>query len=174
MSDALDRLRRKQQERPTVPSRDTKIESSSDKQISTSPDTLTSRNLDIENSENIELKTSGSKDVSMSVNLGVQKSRSQDTDDSLSADTQNPVSLETKQTTFRMESAVIERIQELCQKHKLSREVFLEAMFEKCEGDEELMQAILAQAQSRNEYRKQLANQKRAKSMMKKFGGAVG
>lgn len=82
--------------------------------------------------------------------------------------------LETKQTTLRLDSALAGRLQKTCRRHNLSREVLIEAMFEQCEENQTLMQAVLEQAQIRNEHRKQRANRKRAESMIKNLGGSTG
>ncbi|MBD2261162.1 hypothetical protein [Pseudanabaena sp. FACHB-2040] len=46
----------------------------------------------------------------------------------------------------------------------------LEAMFEHCEADQDILNQVLSSAQEKNERRQQLANLKRAQSMMKRFG----
>jgi predicted DNA-binding protein len=99
-----------------------------------------------------------------------QASKSQDISTSRHQEVEAPPKLNTKQTTLRMEASVSDRLQTLCRQNKLSREVFIEAMFEHYEQNPALLRAVLEAAQEKNEYRKQLANQKRASSMMKRFG----
>lgn len=99
-----------------------------------------------------------------------QSSTTQDISTTRYQNVEESRNLVTKQTTLRMESALSDRLQGLCREHKLSREVLIEAMFEHCEGDSDLMRIILENAQLRNEQRKQIANQKRASTMMKRFG----
>jgi hypothetical protein len=45
-------------------------------------------------------------------------------------------------------------------------------MFEFCEQHQEALRSVLVEARSKNEQRQQIANQKRAKSMMERFGQA--
>ncbi|MBW4523380.1 MAG: hypothetical protein KME16_27390 [Scytolyngbya sp. HA4215-MV1] len=79
-------------------------------------------------------------------------------------------SLQTKQSTLRLEVGVSDRLQEVCRDNGLCREVLIEAMFEFCEQHPKVLQGVLAEATTRNEQRQQIANQKRAKSMMERFG----
>ena len=78
--------------------------------------------------------------------------------------------LQTKQTTMRLEQGLIDRLQDLCRDNSISREVLIEAMFEYCETNSEVLEAVLLEAKEKNEERQQVANLKRAKSMMQRFG----
>lgn len=78
--------------------------------------------------------------------------------------------LQTKQSTLRLEQGVSDRLQEVCRDNGLCREVLIEAMFEFCEQHPEALQSVIAEARTKNEQRQQIANQKRAKSMMQRFG----
>lgn len=78
--------------------------------------------------------------------------------------------LQTKQSTLRLEQGVSDRLQEVCRKNGICREVLIEAMFEYCEANPELLSAVLTEAIAKNDYRQQVANMRRAKSMMQKFG----
>lgn len=78
--------------------------------------------------------------------------------------------LHTKQTTMRLEQELGDRLQELCRNNSISREVLIEAMFEYCETNPGVLEAVLSAAQIKNETRQQIANQKRAQSMMQRFG----
>lgn len=85
---------------------------------------------------------------------------------------QAPVSfqpLQTKQSTLRLEQGVSSRLQEVCRENGICREVLIEAMFEYCEANPEFLSAVLSEAITKNEYRQQVANMRRAKSMMQKF-----
>ncbi len=76
----------------------------------------------------------------------------------------------TKQTTIRLEAKLLERVAKLCAKEGLSREVLFEALFEHYENDKEAWPSILEQAKEKAEFRLAIANHKRAKTMMDKFG----
>ena len=139
-NDALERLKKRQ--RPNVPSRDASLSSPS-QDISTSryQETQTSRNQDAEISSDQDVKISG----------------------------KPPEQLLTKQSTLRLEASLSQRLSEVCQDNGLSREVLIEALFEHYSNDPEAWQAILAEAKRRGERRMQMANLKRAKSMMQRF-----
>jgi hypothetical protein len=89
---------------------------------------------------------------------------------SLNQTTVSKQPLETKQSTLRLEQGVSDRLQEVCRKNGICREVLIEAMFEYCEANPEFLSAILTEAIAKNDYRQQVANMRRAKSMMQKFG----
>lgn len=144
MNDALERL--KKRNRPTVPSRDASL---------TPPQA--SGSLDIEISRNQETQNPTVQDISPSQNLEPE-----------SPDFQQ--SLKTKQTTLRLEQGMSDRLQDLCRENGICREVLLEAMFEYSEANPDILQQILTEAKSKNERRQQIANLKRAKSMMERFG----
>jgi predicted DNA-binding protein len=78
----------------------------------------------------------------------------------------------TKRSTFRLEAEVLDRMQTLCRRQSICREVLVEAMYEYIEDHPEAMNEVLVAANKKNEYRQQLANRKRAETMMNKFGGA--
>jgi hypothetical protein len=71
---------------------------------------------------------------------------------------------------LRLEAALSQRLSEVCQNNGISREVLLEALFEHYSNDPEAWQTILAAAKRRGERRMSVANIKRAKSMMQRFG----
>jgi len=83
---------------------------------------------------------------------------------------QDVVQLQTKQTTLRLEQGMGDRLQDVCRENDICREVLIEAMFEYCEANPEAIQAVLIEAKGKNDHRQQIANQKRAKSMMQRFG----
>lgn len=78
--------------------------------------------------------------------------------------------LKTKQSTMRLEQGVSDRLQDICRDNGISREVLIEAMFEHCEAEPAVLKGVLAEAKRKNEHRQQIANQRRAQSMMKRFG----
>jgi hypothetical protein len=82
-------------------------------------------------------------------------------------------SLTTKQSTIRLEAGLSDRLQKICHKSEVSREVFIEAMFEYCEKNSPALQAVLEEAKQKNSHRQQVANLRRAKSMMQRFGEAL-
>ncbi len=139
-NDALERI--KQRQRPSVPTRDLSL-------IPESADILISSNLENENNispgsvipSNIEERKLGAK-----------------------------TSIQTKQTTMRLEVKVSERLSSICRANELSREVFLEALFEYYEADPDAWNKILVEAKIKGEQRQNLANLKRAQSMMQRFG----
>lgn len=101
--------------------------------------------------------TSGNADTSIPGYLDKQVSRKLD-------------ELKTKQSTLRLEAEISDRLMEACQVNGISREVLIEALFQHYEADEQAWSAILAEAKRRAEVRVQIANMKRAKSMMQRFG----
>lgn len=140
MNDALERL--KKRKRPTVPKRDASL-------------TPVDSSL-------------ASQDISKSGNLGSKKSKNQKTQVSSSLEPAQP--LKTKQTTLRLEQGVSDRLQLLCRENGICREVLIEAMFDYSEVNPDVLQKVLSDAKNRNEQRQQIANLKRARSMMERFG----
>jgi hypothetical protein len=152
MNDALDRLRNRN--RPKVQQRDASLTASSlDTQAAEHPDVLTARPATIKTvmPRPADIPTSSPLDSQVSGKL----------DDEL----------QVKRSTVRMEAALTERLHELCRQYGLSREVFIEAMFEYVEADVGILTQVLNEADLKNDYRQQIANRKRAESMMRKFGG---
>lgn len=78
--------------------------------------------------------------------------------------------LQVKRSTFRIEAALLDRLHALCREKGISREVFMEAMFEYMEANPDALEQVLGVAISKNSYRQQVANRKRAEAMMEKFG----
>ena len=145
MSDALERL--KNRKRPTVPGRSLSLDSNS-------VDTSTSS---IKNNQGQDNEQTNEKYDS----LGDVKSNTL---------SKLPKSFATKQTTIRLESKIMERLAKLCTRHGLSREVLLEALFEYYETDDDALSFIIEQAKTKADLRQAIANRKRAKTMMDKFG----
>lgn len=146
MSDALDRLRNRP--RPTVPTRDASL-------IPAAPVAPPSTVI-------FDIATSRYPD-----------SQTHTPPDAPTSSPSRPAAappLVTKQSTMRLEQGLSDRLQDLCRDNGLSREVLIEALFEYGESHPEIMEDVLAIARAKNEQRQQIANQKRAKSMMQKFG----
>lgn len=159
MSDALDRL--KKRNRPKVARRDASLSIGDG-------DIQTQRHADVEMSlepeggtlgSPQELRSSQSPDISESrhIDIGMPESTSAE--------------LLTKRSTFRLEVGLIDRLHSFCRRQGLSREVLIEAMFEYMEQHPEDLEQVVAEARIKHEHRQQLANRKRAESMMQKFGG---
>lgn len=154
-NDALERLKNRQ--RPSVPNRDTSLSPSVD--ISTSG---------YQDSKDIDISTSGYQESPSQESPGIDTSTSGQQDSQVSRS--EPEQLLTKQTTLRLEVSLSQRISEVCQNNGISREVLIEALFEHYSNDPEAWQAILVEAKRRGEHRTKLANLKRTKSMMQRFG----
>lgn len=106
------------------------------------------------------LNKADSRDATASRHIDIQTHRPQEDE------------LQTKRSTFRLEAGLIDRLHTFCRRRGISREVLIEAMYEYVERDPEVLAQVVAAASEKNEYRQQLANRKRAESMMSKFGGA--
>ncbi len=146
MSDALERLRNRN--RPFVPNRDASL----------TPGLSVSTSLDIATSGDLQKQTSESPVLQVSQPMTVREPL---------IEVEEP--LKTKQTTLRLEQGVSDRLQNLCREYEICREALIEAMFEYCEGHPNIVSEVLAEATAKNEQRHQIANQKRAKSMMRRF-----
>jgi hypothetical protein len=198
MTDALARLKNKK--RPSVPPRDSSIASTvipmpnlesldisipgnQEAKISAHHEIETPKSQDIESSIALglfgssspdieisgsqETENSGIQESKISMIQGVQASSSMETFDAKSPDAPELV---TKQTTMRLEVQISDRLHDLCRSHGVSREVLIESMFLKCEGDSELMQSVVSDAVRRNQQRVNVANRKRVQTMMEKIG----
>ena len=80
------------------------------------------------------------------------------------------LTLETKQSTFRLEKSLAARLNQECQHQGISREVLIEALFVHYEQNSSMQRKIWKEAQKRQQQRTEIANYRRAKSMMKNFG----
>jgi hypothetical protein len=79
------------------------------------------------------------------------------------------VETKTRQTTIRLEASVSKRLSDICRSYCISREVFIEALFENYESSPETWSLVISVAKTKNEQRMRNANFKRAKSMIQKF-----
>ncbi|NJP11106.1 MAG: hypothetical protein HC866_17880 [Leptolyngbyaceae cyanobacterium RU_5_1] len=186
MDDALERLKKRQ--RPTVPARDLTLTSSP-------PDVLKPESLDTPIPGYQEAKTSKSQNKEQSRSSGsvdtstsrhpeapppAAKPKQQSTKTSGSVDTSTsryldinkpePVELQTKQTTMRLETEISDRLQDLCRKHNVSREVLIEALLVNFDSNPQIQDAVLTEAEERHQRRLAISNRKRAKSMSEKYG----
>lgn len=190
MSDALDRLKRKN--RPKVKPRNTQVDQQDvdiqasrhiDVQTQGNQDTYSaelSKSKDIQTSRHIDGKTlaqrcaSGLGEIDASRSEDIQTSRYLDVQASpiatSSGSSANIENLEVKRSTFRLEVGLIGRLHRLCQDNGISREVMIESMFEYMEQDPEALNQVIRVAKSKNIHRQQIANRKRAKAMIEKFG----
>lgn len=170
MSDALDRLKRKN--RPKVQPRSTQVSTasavisnpeSSDPQPSTYPsDSSASRHIDIEATETAQAP---------STTVPAVPSRDRLETGHIESQTSRVIEdIDVKRSTFRLEAGLISRLHRKAQDHGISREVLIEAMYEYVEAHPEAMAQVLSQAALKNEHRQQLANRKRAQAMIEKFG----
>ena len=180
--DALERLRNRA--KPTVQSRD----------LSSIPSTNNSE--DIEHNKS-SLKDDRSADISKSKYLESKTSTvietdNQETSDSLLEANDNipepfsknsysstakkdkilssPTKFETKQSTVRLEKKLSQRLSQKCQEEEIIREVFLEALFVYFENHKSIQSKVLQEARKRDEQRQKIANHRRAKSMIERFG----
>jgi hypothetical protein len=78
--------------------------------------------------------------------------------------------LETKQSTVRLEKNLTQRINQLCQSEEISREVLFESLFLYFEAHNSVQNKVLTEARKRDQKRQKIANYRRAKSMIERFG----
>ena len=76
---------------------------------------------------------------------------------------------QTKPRTIRLDSSISDRIADVCYQNKISKEVFIESLFEYYESNLQVQDWIIDNAKIKSSARQNLANTRRAKSMMKKF-----
>lgn len=153
--DALERLRNKA--KPKVESRD----------LSTVPPNTVVQNLATTPINSDNNKTSGNPDIEISTLSDIEKSPS-----SANIDEQSSVGLNfaTKQTTIRLEKQILQEITVVCQESEISREVLIEAFFVYFVGNKSAQAKIIKEARKRDDRRKEIANQRRAKSMIERYG----
>jgi hypothetical protein len=69
-----------------------------------------------------------------------------------------------------LEQQLSQRLSELCLSQQVSREVFLEALFVYFENHKSIQSKVLQEARKRDQQRQKIANYRRAKSMIERFG----
>ena len=159
--DALERLRNRA--KPIVQSRDLSIIPSvgSDEQSS-------EEEFPANKSSNINISSSSKPDVEISTSIDsntILPSSVPAPNDNLSS-----MNLETKQSTIRLEKELSQKISHKCQLEEISREVFLEALFVYFESHKSMQSKVLQEARKRDKQRQKIANYRRAKSMIERFG----
>lgn len=160
--DALERLRNRA--KPTVQSRD----------LSTIPSV--SKNEEISNREaSVTINTV--KDISDSSNQDSEISTIADVEavsqpSKLASNelSSSSMDIKTKQSTIRLEQKLSQRLSQQCQEEEISREVFLEALFVYFENHKSIQSKVLQEARKRDKQRQKIANYRRAKSMIERFG----
>lgn len=160
--DALERLRNRA--KPTVQSRD----------LSTIPSV--SKNEEISNREaSVTINTV--KDISDSSNQDLEISTIADVEavsqpSKLASNelSSSSMDIKTKQSTIRLEQKLSQRLSQQCQEEEISREVFLEALFVYFENHKSIQSKVLQEARKRDKQRQKIANYRRAKSMIERFG----
>lgn len=95
-------------------------------------------------------------DISTSRNLDFEKSKHLD--------------IKTKQTTIRLEVSLSQRLSQSATELGICREALIEALFEYWEEEQAAREVIIQAAREKNTVRQQVANYRRAQSMMKRFG----
>jgi hypothetical protein len=160
MTDALERIKNRQ--RPEVPKRDPGLTSTTSQNI----DTLISRYPDIQISTlDDNSPTVQATDTSVLVgDLALDRSDSHS--DIQISTLPDRVATPVKQTTLRLEKAVSDDLQALCNQEQICREVLIEAMFIELLNAPELRERIIDRATERQRKRTAEANHKRAVSMM--------
>ena len=161
--DALERLRNKA--KPTVQSRD----------LSTIPLVSNSEqsSLDkpsVDRDSNIDVSDSSNQDIEISTTIDT-KTTSPSSVPALNELSSSSMDLKTKQSTIRLEQELSQKLSQKCQSEEISREVFLEALFVYFENHKSMQSKVLQEARKRDRQRQKIANYRRAKSMIERFGG---
>ena len=147
-------------------------------------DPKSSVTVDISTLEALDIADSSSQAAQQPRSLDKNDPRNQDTQISVNPDTSTTVILElpisenlgagtglkTKQSTLRLEQGVGDRLQDLCREQGICREVLIEALFEFSEAHPDLLSVVLTAAKVKHSQRQHIANQRRAQSMMQRFG----
>jgi len=144
---------------------DTSISKSQESSVSESqsnPNSQTDNQIDSSNS--LDVQTSTSLDTSISKSQKLNKSKKNKAKES-----QSLSEFKNKQTTLRLESDLLKRLTQVCQDNSFSRDVFIETLFNYYEQNPKIWKKIIAQAQEKADIRTQMANKRRAKTMMEKF-----
>ena len=160
--DALERLRNRA--KPTVQSRDlstipsvSKNEETSNREASVTINTV----KDISDSSNQDSEISTIADV---------EAVSQPSKLASNELSSSSMDIKTKQSTIRLEQKLSQRLSQQCQEEEISREVFLEALFVYFENHKSIQTKVLQEARKRDKQRQKIANYRRAKSMIERFG----
>ena len=153
--DALERLRNRA--KPTVQSRD----------LSTIP-SVSNNNPPIAQVDVTDVSDSGNQDVEISTSTdAIDTSSSTPISNGLAS---SSMELKTKQSTIRLEHELSQKISQRCQSEEISREVFIEALFVYFDNHKSVQSKVLQEARKRDKQRQKIANYRRAKSMIERFG----
>ncbi len=157
--DALERLRNRA--KPTVEKRDSSLNLTVEQpQKDNHQDTTTNSNKSIPSSRNREVEISETK----------ESKKSGSNSESNGTNSSGIKEIKTKQSTIRLEKNLSQRLTQQCQEAEISREVFLEALFVYYEQHKPMQDKVLREARKRDGQRQTLANYRRAKSMIERFG----
>jgi hypothetical protein len=155
--DALERLRNRA--KPTVENRD-----SSPMPALNNPETFEGqKSLAIDNG--LDISDSSNQEFKISTVIDVEQSESNSNRLSSSS-----MDLKTKQSTVRLEQKLSQRLSQFCLQEEVSREVLIEALFVYFENHKSMQPKVLQEARKRDQQRQKIANYRRAKSMIERFG----
>ncbi|MBD2212961.1 hypothetical protein H6G27_24235 [Nostoc linckia FACHB-104] len=143
MSDAISRLKQKAQERPKVPPREKSIINGATAQ------SLNDEKTEFSHLENTEVLNDESKPP---------------------AQEEESTLVETVRRTIRLEQGIDTQLEAFCQRHKVTRETFLEAAFVLGMHNEELLKEIVNEAKERYQQRKKTGEQRKFQTMAKRIG----
>ncbi|AFZ37977.1 hypothetical protein Sta7437_4515 (plasmid) [Stanieria cyanosphaera PCC 7437] len=172
--DALERLRNRA--KPTVQSRDLSTIPSVNKneESSQKPEVSVIQEERVaKEAESLAYDRHNLKDISNSSNQDVEISSTTDALNAIPAldELSSPsMDIKTKQSTIRLEQKLSQKLSQKCQEEEISREVFLEALFVYFENHKSIQSKVLAEARQRDRQRQKIANYRRAKSMIERFG----
>jgi hypothetical protein len=130
---------------------------------------FSSSSLAYDRDNNINISNSSNRDVEIStITEAKRTSRSSSlADNELSS---SSMDIKTKQSTIRLEQQLSLKLSQKCQEEEISREVFLEALFVYFENHKSIQSKVLQEARQREQQRQKIANYRRAKSMIERFG----
>lgn len=160
--DALERLRNKA--KPTVQSRDLSTIPSvinDEQSLISKPSLDRGTTIDIPDSSNQDTK------ISTTIDANTTSPPSVPIPNGLFS---SSMDLKTKQSTIRLEKELSQKISQKCQSEEISREVLIEALFVYFEDHKSIQSKVLLEARKRDKQRQKIANYRRAKSMIERFG----
>jgi hypothetical protein len=71
--------------------------------------------------------------------------------------------------TIRLEAGLDEQIDQFCRRSKITRDTFLEAAYQVCLDNPELLKLVLAEAQQRYHRRKKIGEKRKLETLNKKY-----
>jgi len=75
----------------------------------------------------------------------------------------------TVRRTIRLEARLDEQLDQFCRRSKITRDTFLEAAYQVCLDNPELLALVLAEAQQRYRRRKQIGEKRKLEALNKKY-----